>query len=214
MSAYYNANSSGYTSELRQQNVVDAVQKLKNGCAEKRVTEVEVPARESGFHNEALSPDIVNQFCGVKFSEQRYASAKCRIDIAKSYLCDAKRHFKKGDHIAMLSYMNCSLNHTARAMLDLKEECDENHIDIMAVFERIYIHTNLFDKNNFLFWQKISYVFNKIVRGDFFSWPRESFSEYLRRTSIFIGAAEEVFLCYYKYTNKEIENSKGGNDHE
>ena len=39
-------------------------------------------------------------------SEQRYASAKCRIDIAKSYLCDAKRHFKKGDYIAMLSYMH------------------------------------------------------------------------------------------------------------
>ena len=201
-----NSKFSDFTSEQRQQNVMDAVQKLKNGCAEKRVAEVEVPARESGFHNEALSPDIVNQFCGVKFSEQRYASAKCRIDIAKSYLCDAKRHFRKGDYIAMLSYMHCSLNHTARAMLDLKEECDENHIDIMAVFERKYIHTKLFSRNNILFWQKISYVFDKIVRGDFFSWPRESFSEDLKRTSIFIEAAEEVLSCYYMYTDNEIEN--------
>jgi len=79
-------------------------------------------------------------------SEQRYASAKCRIDIAKSYLSDAKMNFKKGDHIAMLSYMHCAMQQASRAMLELNEACGEKE----------YIHTRLFSRDNLLFWQKIS----------------------------------------------------------
>ena len=132
---------------------------------------------------------------GGYISEQRYASAKCRIDIAKSYLCDAKRHFKKGDYIAMLSYMHCAIQQASRAMLELNEACDENE----------YIHTRLFSRDNLLFRNKIAYVLEKIVRGDFFRWPKESFSEDLNKTSIFIKDAEEVLSDYYICTDKEIE---------
>ena len=110
----------------------------------------------------------------------------------------------------MLSYMHCSLNQASRAMLDIIEECEKIHIDIMSTFERKCIHTKIFSKNNFLFWKKISSLFDKIVRGEFFRMPRESFSEDLRRTSIFIEDAEEVFSYYYMYTDKEIENKKSG----
>lgn len=205
-----NANSSGYTSEQRNQNAVDSVGKFKSGYAEKRESSVKAMSGDSNIFNETLPLDIAHQFCGMKFSEQQYASAKCRIDIAKSYFHSAKMHFKKGDYIAMLSYMHCSMNHASRAMLELKEECDEKHIDIMSTFERKYIHTKLFSRNNFLFWQKISYVFEKIVRGDFFSWPRESFSKDLKRTAIFLEDAEKVLSDYYKYTDKKTKNATGG----
>lgn len=201
----YNANGSGYTSEKRKQNVVD-----KSICAEAREAVVKAAAGDGIIYNEASPLDTGDLFNGLEFSEQRYASAKCRMDIAKSHLYSAKKYLKKGDYIAMLSYTLCSLNHTARAMLELKEECDENYTDIMSTFERKYINTKLFSRNSFLFWQKISYVFDKIVRGDFFRMPRESFSEDLRRTSIFIEDAEEVFSYYYMYTDKEIENKKSG----
>ncbi len=206
---HYNANGSDYMSDPRNQNVVG-----KSICAEGRESVAKATAGESTFYNETLPLDIVNQFCGVKFSEQQYASAKCRIDIAKSHLYSAKKHFKKRDYIAMQSYMHCSMNHALRALLELKEECDEKHIDIMSTFERKYIHTKLFSENNFLFWQKISYVFEKIVRGDFFSWPRERFNEALTRVSIFLEDAEEVLSYYYMCTDKETEKSTGGNDYE
>ena len=147
-------------------------------------------------------------------SEQRYASAKCRIDIAKSHFHVAKKHLKKGDDIAALAYMQCSMNQASRAMLELKEECDEKHIDVMFAFEKMYRQANLFSRDDFLFLHELFCVFDKIVRGDFFAWPRESFSEMLKKIEIFIRNAEKILSVYYICTDKVIENSIGGKDHE
>ena len=143
-----------------------------------------------------------------------YASARCRIDIADSHLHDAKKHLKKGDDIAALAYMQCSMNQASRAMLELKEEYDEKHIDVMFAFKKMYRQTNFLSRDDFLFLHEIFYVFDKIVRGDFFAWPRESFSEMLKKIEIFIRSAEKVLSLYYICTDKVIENLTGGNDHE
>jgi len=148
MNNYSNANGSGYTSEQRKQNVVDTLGKFKR---EKSESSVKAMLGNSSIYNVTSLLDIAHQFCGMKFSEQRYASARCRIDIADSHLHDAKKHLKKGDDIAALAYMQCSMNHVSRSMIELKEGCDKKHIDIMFAFEKMYSQTNLFSRKDFIF---------------------------------------------------------------
>lgn len=206
MNNYSNANSSGCTSEQRKQNVVDTVGKFKSNYAEAREAVVKAAAGDGIIYNEASPLDTRDLFSGLKFSESRYASAKCRMEKAKSYSRSAKRYLKNKDYIAMLHYMRCSMCNACSALLDLVQEDDEQYMNVMLVFGQRYIETGFFARQNFVFLKKITVLVEKIVRGDFFRMPRESFNEAFTRVEIFLKDAEEVLSCYYMYTDKEVEN--------
>lgn len=205
-----NSKFSDFTSDQRQQNLTDTVGKFKSSYAEAREAIVKAAAGDGIIYNEDSPLDTRDLFNGLKFSEQRYASAKCRMEKAKSYSRSAKKYLKNKDYIAMLHYMRCSMCNACSALLDLVQGDDEQYMNVMLVFEQKYIETGLFARQNFVFLKKITVLVEKIVRGDFFRMPRESFNEALTRVEIFLEAAEEVLSCYYKCTNKEIENSTGG----
>lgn len=166
------------------------------------------------FKNESSHLDTKDLFSGLKFSESRYASSKCRLEKAKSYFRSAKKYFKQKDYIAMLHYMRCSMCNACSALLDLVQEEEEQYMNVMYRFESCYIETGLFNKHNFVFLIKIAVLTEKIVRGDFFIMPKERFNTDLTRVAIFLEDSEEILSNYYTCADREIENSKGGNDHE